>query len=348
MINRKKHSSRSSSSPSLQLLENAIESLRITPKTVNCFIPLRMFPSSLSLLGLFDRPILRRVLIIHFSSLGIEHSCKPFFVIQDEWREFQGINPLANQEKRKSRSSTGLAQQMHRFNPRKSITSTFLPTKFNETPIKSDETPIKSDETPIKSDETPTKPQPSFSSSASTSTQVHHFIPNLEDYDFFDYVNLYFHREKTRFFHHSSVAELGSFSAKIPVHSLQYVDRSRVPDVLEMERWVLAILGCYKDDISEKDTVEFGHLSKKDELRLQYILFKLCSMREVVDEIVCYLIKQSIDCPDSLCELKLYEVLFVVVNCLHPTNHLFNYLVNHLHSKIYDEDEVFFPLLLHA
>ena len=293
---------------------------------MSCFIPLRTCQSSLSRLGLRDLPILRRAASARLSPLGTDHSCKPFFVIQDEWREFQAINPLANpKEKRESRSSVSLPKQSHHIHQR-TVTSELLPAKSSETPAKSDETPI--------------KPLSSISPAVPTPTRVHRYIPDLEDYDFFDYANLYFHREKTRFFHHSSVAELGSFSAKIPVHSLQYVDRSRVPDVLEMERWVLAILGYYKDDISESDAVEFGHLSKKDEVRLQCILFKLCSMREVVDEIVCYLVKQSVDCPDALCELKLYEVLFVVVNCLHPSDHLFNYLVSYLHGKVYDEDEV--------
>ena len=63
-------------------------------------------------------------------------------------------------------------------------------------------------------------------------------------------------------------------------------------------------------------------------------------MREVSDEVVCYVVKESVDCSDALCELKAYEVLAAIVGCIHPTDHLFNYLVSYLYRKIYDKDEV--------
>ena len=110
--------------------------------------------------------------------------------------------------------------------------------------------------------------------------------------------------------------------------------------MLEIERWVLAILGYYKDDVSETGPTGYGHLAKSDVIRLQSILYKLCSMREVIDEVMCYVIKESVDCNDALCELKAYEVLAVIVNCIHPTDHLFNYLVSYVYRKIYDKDEV--------
>ena len=270
-------------------------------------------------------------------------SCKPFFVLQDEWKEFQEINPLAN-HRDKSRDSSSILS-IHRHSTRSSsisVRTSFAPKSLSDVHVPRGLSDVHvpfppTVHLPPTIAERSASPRPG---SVHLSGAIHRFIPDVLEYDFFDYIAVYFARERSRFFHHASAEELGSFSARIPLHSLQYVDRSRVQDVLEIERWVLAILGYYKDDVSETGPTSYGHLTKSDVVRLQSILYKLCSMREVIDEVVCYVMKESVDCSDALCELKAYEVLAAIVGCIHPTDHLFNYLVSYLYRKIYDKDEV--------
>lgn len=173
------------------------------------------------------------------------------------------------------------------------------------------------------------------------STDVeYHSIPDIQEYSFYDFVTMYFQRDKTRFFHNASIEELASFSAKIPIHSLTCVDRSKLQDLLEMERWILSILGILNDNVTEESNEKWGHLDSNDSNRLLSLLYQLASRKDLVDEIFCFLVKESVDTPDSMIEMKVFEVLFVLLHCFLPSYHFFNYLACYFYKKIYNRDEV--------
>lgn len=177
-------------------------------------------------------------------------------------------------------------------------------------------------------------------SSQSLNDTIIHGIPDIGDYSFYDFVSMYFQRDHSRFFHNATVDELASFSSKIPIHTLMCLERSKIQDVLEMERWILSILGVLNDPIVVDSSESGGHLDSRDVSRLLNLLFQLASRKDVIDEIFCFLVKESIDTPDSSIELKVYEVLFVLLSCYHPSYNFFNYLASYLYKKINNRDEV--------
>lgn len=176
--------------------------------------------------------------------------------------------------------------------------------------------------------------------SQSSTDDESHGIPDIGDYSFYDYVSMYFQRDRSRFFHNATVDELASFSSKIPIHALLCVERAKIQDVLEMERWILSILGVLNDPITVDSSESGGHLDARDVSRLLNLLFQLASRKDVIDEIFCFLVKESIDTPDSSIELKIYEVMFVLLSCYHPSFNFFNYLASYLYKKINNCDEV--------
>lgn len=167
-----------------------------------------------------------------------------------------------------------------------------------------------------------------------------HCIPDIQDYSFTDFVSIYFQRERTRFFHNPTIEELASFSSKIPIRSLMCVEHSKLQDLLEMERWILSILGLLPDSVTEKSTNQWGRIDSNDFDRLLNLLYQLASQKDLLDEIFCFLVKESIDTPEFTMETKIYEVLFVLLQCFHPSYHFFNYLASYLYKKINNHDEV--------
>ena len=167
-----------------------------------------------------------------------------------------------------------------------------------------------------------------------------HCIPDIHDYSFYDFVSIYFHREKARFFHNPTIEEMASFSAKIPIRSLIHVEHSQLQDLLEMERWIMSILGLLPDSSVGQGTVQWGHMDSNDFDRLLNLLYQLASRKDLMDEIFCFLVKESIDTPDSVIEIKVYEVLYVILQCFRPSYHFFNYLAAYLLKKVNSHDEV--------
>lgn len=167
-----------------------------------------------------------------------------------------------------------------------------------------------------------------------------HCIPDILNYSFYDFVSVYFQRDKARFFHTASVDELASFTSKIPIHSLTVLDHSKIQDALEIERWILSILGIIREAFTSENQECWSHLDSKDSSCLLKILFQLASRKDILDEIFCFLVKETIDPPDPLIEIKAFEILFVILHCFHPSYHFFNYLAGYLYKRIFSHDEV--------
>lgn len=174
----------------------------------------------------------------------------------------------------------------------------------------------------------------------SASTVTLHCIPDIHDYSFYDFVSMYFQRDKARFFHTASIDELASFTSKIPIHSLTLLDHSILQDALEIERWILTILGIIADSFTTENKETWGHLDSNDAACLLKILFQLASRKDLLDEVFCFLVKETIDPPEPLIDIKSFEILFVILHCYHPSYHFFNYLASYLYKRIYSHDEV--------
>ena len=177
-------------------------------------------------------------------------------------------------------------------------------------------------------------------SSLLSPTLIHRFIPNLDEFYFIDYASIYFQREKARFFRHLSLEDMITYSHQIPLRTLHDIERSKVMDVLEMERWLLAIMEEYPHESSTDRYVHWGHLTGDDKALLASLLYKLGSLRDVVDEIYCFLLKMLNDNPSPDRELKGFEVLFVLARCTPPSNHFFNYCLRFCYSFLTNREEV--------
>ena len=173
-----------------------------------------------------------------------------------------------------------------------------------------------------------------------SSSTISHCIPDIHDYSFYDFVSMYFQRDKARFFHTASIDELASFTSKIPIHSLTLLDHSIIQDALEIERWILTILGIITDSFTTEKNETWGHLNSNDSTCLLKILFQLASRKDLLDEIFCFIVKETIDPPDPVIDIKAFEILFVLLHCYHPSYHFFNYLASYLYKRIHSHDEV--------
>lgn len=183
--------------------------------------------------------------------------------------------------------------------------------------------------TPSKSSNTtptPTLPQ--------NTTLIHRSIPTINDFYFIDYASIYFQREKARFFRHSSLEAMISYNPRIPLRTLHFIDRNTVTDVLEMERWILSILG------ETSHHPRTGHLTEDDCSLLESLLYRLYSLRDTVDEVYCYLIKMITDNPSPVSEMKGFEVLFLLSRCILPSNNFFNYCLRFCYNSVQNRDDV--------
>ena len=170
---------------------------------------------------------------------------------------------------------------------------------------------------------------------------LHRFIPNLDEFFFIDYASIYFQREKARFFRHISLEDMVSYSHQVPLRTLHDIDRNKVMDVLEMERWLLVIMEEYPHESSTDRYIHWGHLTGDDKALLASLLYKLGSLRDAVDEIYCFLLKMLNENPSPDRELKGFEVLFVLSHCVHPTNNFFNYCLRFCHDCFSNREEVY-------
>ena len=131
-----------------------------------------------------------------------------------------------------------------------------------------------------------------------------------------------------------------SYSHQIPLRTLHDIDRSKVMDVLEMERWLLTIMDEYPHESSTDRYVRWGHLTGDDKALLASLLYKLGSLRDAVDEIYCFLLKMLNDNPFPERELKGFEVLYVLAHCFPPSNHFFNYCLRFCYYSLTNREEV--------
>ena len=169
---------------------------------------------------------------------------------------------------------------------------------------------------------------------SNTNTLIHRSIPTINEFYFIDYASIYFQREKARFFRHSSLEAMISYSPHIPLRTLHFIDRNTVTDVLEMERWILSVLG------ESSHHPQAGHLTEEDCSLLESLLYKLYSLRDTVDEVYCYLIKMITDNPSPVSELKGFEVLFLLARCILPSNNFFNYCLRFCYNSVQNRDDV--------
>lgn len=178
---------------------------------------------------------------------------------------------------------------------------------------------------------TPSKPSNTL---PQNTTLIHRSIPTINDFYFIDYASIYFQREKARFFRHSSLEAMISYNPRIPLRTLHFIDRNTVTDVLEMERWILSILG------ETSHHPRTGHLTEDDCSLLESLLYRLYSLRDTVDEVYCYLIKMITDNPSPVSEMKGFEVLFLLSRCILPSNNFFNYCLRFCYNSVQNRDDV--------
>ena len=177
---------------------------------------------------------------------------------------------------------------------------------------------------------------------------LHRSVPDLKEYNLLDYATIYFHRQRIRFFHHISLDNMISYSHSILSDTLQYVHDDHIIDILRIERWLFPIFsGCPHEDSEDLEDSEDsednkgakGHLTNDDKNALMKVIYELSVLRVEIDEIYCYALKMLKDNPSQVNELKGFEVLYILMCCFPPSNHLLNYCLRFCYDRLHSRNK---------